>query len=91
MQIPLEDLDYQRRAIAAAVGVFGGQVRNSFVETKSTNNLDDPRALTESERLKIRCAIKHFEAIGIDAKLDYRVYHAPVREYRDDFKNKVLP
>ena len=30
MQLPLEDLDYQRRAIAAVVGVFEGQVRNTF-------------------------------------------------------------
>lgn len=59
------------------------------VETKSTNDLDDPRALTEAERLKIRCAIKHFEAIGIEAQLDYRAYHAPVKEYRADFKTKV--
>src|ERR1035437_8206801 len=30
MQIQLEDLEYQRRAIAAVVGVLEGQVRNSF-------------------------------------------------------------
>ena len=30
LQIPLEDLDYQRRAIAAAVDVLEGQTRNSF-------------------------------------------------------------
>ncbi len=30
MQIPLEDLEYQRRAVAAAVGVFSGQVKNTF-------------------------------------------------------------
>ena len=30
MQIPLEDLEYQRRAIAAVVGILEGQVRNSF-------------------------------------------------------------
>src|SRR5688572_10632617 len=30
MQIELEDLDYQRRAIAAVVGVFVGQTKNTF-------------------------------------------------------------
>jgi type III restriction enzyme len=30
MEIQLEDLEYQRRAIAAVVGVLEGQVRNSF-------------------------------------------------------------
>ena len=30
MQLPLEDLEYQRRAIAAVVSVLEGQVRNSF-------------------------------------------------------------
>ena len=59
------------------------------VETKSTNNIDDPRALTESERLKIKCAMKHFDAIGIEAKLDYRLYHAPVEDYQPDFKDKL--
>ena len=30
MQIPLEDLEYQRRAIAAVVGVLVGQTKNTF-------------------------------------------------------------
>ena len=30
MQVHLEDLDFQRSAIAAAVGVFEGQVKNTF-------------------------------------------------------------
>lgn len=30
MQIRLEDLDYQRQAVAAAVGVLDGQTRNTF-------------------------------------------------------------
>ena len=60
------------------------------VETKSTNNLDDPRALTESERAKIRCALKHFAAIGVEARLDYLPYRAPVKDYRADFKDKLV-
>lgn len=30
MQIQLEDLEYQRRAIAAVVGVLDGQIKNTF-------------------------------------------------------------
>lgn len=30
MQIQLEDLEYQRRAIAAVVGVLKGQIKNTF-------------------------------------------------------------
>lgn len=59
------------------------------IETKSTKNLADRKELTESERLKIRCAIKHFEALGVEAKLDYLPYVAPVKEYEADFKTKV--
>lgn len=59
------------------------------IETKSTNNLEDRKALTDSERLKIKCALKHFEALQIEAKLDYRPYVAPVKEYKADFKDKV--
>ncbi len=59
------------------------------IEVKSTNNLDDSKGLTESERMKIKCALKHFEAIQIEAKLSYLPYVAPVENYRNDFKPKV--
>lgn len=59
------------------------------IETKSIDNLDDGKALTNSERWKIKCALKHFDALQIEAKLDYRPYLAPVKDYRADFKGKV--
>lgn len=59
------------------------------IETKSTNNLEDHKALTDTERWKIKCALKHFDALGIEAKLDYRPYVAPVKDYQTDFKTKV--
>ena len=34
------------------------------VETKSTKDIEDLGKLTESERIKIKCAIKHFQALG---------------------------
>lgn len=59
------------------------------IEVKSTSNLDDTKSLTETERMKIKCALKHFEALGIEAKLSYIPYVAPVKDYRADFKPKV--
>lgn len=59
------------------------------IETKNTSNLEDRKALTDSERWKIKCALKHFDALGIEAKLDYVPYVAPVKDYAADFKTKV--
>ena len=56
------------------------------IETKSTPDLQDKSAQTESERYKIKCAQKHFAALGIPAEI---AYYAPVAEYNRDFKNKV--
>ncbi len=55
------------------------------IEIKGTNYIDDRNALAENEIYKIRCAIKHFEALGIEAKVNYL---APIKEY-DTFKNKL--
>lgn len=55
-----------------------------IIETKGTNDIDDRKALTENEIYKIKCAIKHFEALGIEAKIDYV---APVKDYKY-FKNQ---
>ena len=48
------------------------------VETKGTNKLADKKALRESEVYKIKCAMKHFDALGVDAHVNYE---APVKEY----------
>ena len=48
------------------------------VETKGTNELADKKALRESEVYKIKCAMKHFNALGLDAQVNY---DAPVKEY----------
>ena len=48
------------------------------VETKGTNLLADKKALRESEVYKIKCAIKHFDALGVDAHVNYE---APVKDY----------
>jgi type III restriction enzyme len=53
------------------------------VETKGTNDINDTKALKESEIYKIKCALKHFKALGVDLH-----YKAPVKEY-PYFKTEV--
>ncbi|HMP00396.1 MAG TPA: DEAD/DEAH box helicase family protein, partial [Kiritimatiellia bacterium] len=48
------------------------------VETKGTNEITDKKALRESEVYKIKCAMKHFDAPGVDAHIHY---DAPVKDY----------
>ncbi|MCL6591026.1 MAG: DEAD/DEAH box helicase family protein [Firmicutes bacterium] len=55
------------------------------IETKGTNNIDDRKALTDNEIYKMKCAIKHFEALGIEARINYL---APVKDF-DDFKKEA--
>jgi type III restriction enzyme len=55
------------------------------VEIKGTNDINDKKALTGSEIYKIKCALKHFEALGIDTRIHY---YAPVKDYIT-FKNKA--
>ncbi|WKZ69163.1 MAG: DEAD/DEAH box helicase family protein [Melioribacteraceae bacterium] len=55
------------------------------IETKGTNDINDHKALTLDEITKIKCAQKHFTALGIDAFFDY---YAPVKEYKS-FKKKA--
>ena len=46
------------------------------VEIKGTNDIADKRALTPHEIARIKCAVKHFRSLGIEA-----IYKAPIREY----------
>jgi len=58
----------------------GGETKYYFVvETKGT---DDINELREEERMKIECAIKHFEAIGFEK------YVAPVKSF-SSFSTKI--
>lgn len=47
------------------------------IETKGTNDINDKKALKESELYKIQCAIKHFNTIGVDVH-----YKAPIKDYQ---------
>lgn len=47
------------------------------IETKATNDINDKKALTESEAYKIKCAMKHFQTLGVEVQ-----YKAPVKEYQ---------
>ncbi|MFV8334256.1 DEAD/DEAH box helicase family protein [Flavobacterium sp. GSP14] len=46
------------------------------IETKGTNDIHDKKALKESEIYKIRCAMKHFQKLGLEVQ-----YKAPVKEF----------
>lgn len=46
------------------------------VEIKGTNDINDTRALTPHEIGRIKCAVKHFKSLGIEA-----YYKAPIKEY----------
>ncbi len=47
------------------------------IETKGTNNINDKKALTESEVYKIKCAMKHFTTLGVEVH-----YNAPIKDYQ---------
>lgn len=53
------------------------------VEIKGTNDITDTRALTPHEIGRIKCAVKHFQSLGIEA-----YYKAPIKEY-ETFKAKA--
>lgn len=55
------------------------------IETKGTNDIHDKKALTESEVYKIKCAMKHFETLGVDVH-----YKAPIKEYQTFKKEAQL-
>ena len=46
------------------------------IETKGTNDINDKKALKESEIYKIKCAIQHFKTLGVEVQ-----YKAPVKDY----------
>ena len=47
------------------------------IETKGTNDINDKKALKESEIYKIECALKHFTILGVEVQ-----YKAPVKDSR---------
>jgi type III restriction enzyme len=47
------------------------------IETKGTNDINNKKALKESEVYKIKCALKHFATLGVDVQ-----YKAPVKDYQ---------
>ena len=53
------------------------------IETKGTSDINDKKALTESEVYKIQCAMKHFQTLGVEVH-----YKAPIKQYQD-FKTEA--
>lgn len=69
-------------------GDFDGEF-HYVIETKGTNGINDTGALTADEIFKIKCAVEHFKALGVELELEpNNIYHAPIREY-STFKDAV--
>ncbi len=49
---------------------------NFVIEIKGTNDIDDKKSLKASEVYKIKCAIKHFNALGVEA-----FFKAPIKDF----------
>lgn len=47
------------------------------IETKGTNDINNKKALKESEIYKIECALKHFKTLGVEVQ-----YKAPIQHYQ---------
>jgi type III restriction enzyme len=47
------------------------------IETKGTNDINDKKALKESEKYKIDCAMVHFKSLVLEVH-----YKAPVKDYK---------
>ena len=57
------------------------------IETKGTNDINDKKALKESEIYKIECALKHFKTLGVEVQ-----YKAPIQHYqvfKEDATNTI--
>ncbi len=46
------------------------------VEIKGTNDINDQKALTPHEIARIKCAIRHFDALGVDVQ-----FKAPIKDF----------
>ena len=72
---------------ASGIHTIPGDKELYFViETKSTNDLNDTHALTEDERTKIQCAVKHFQALGIRAEIGGDIKYE-VKETQGNYQN----
>ena len=76
---PIGNYEPDFGVVLKRVSLKSGQKQKEYyfvVEIKGTNDITDNRALTPHEIARIKCAIKHFNSLGIEA-----VYKAPIREY----------
>lgn len=61
--------------------------RNNYfvVEIKGTNDINNPKALTLHEIARIKCAIRHFDALGVDVQ-----FKAPIKDFETFTKQTEL-
>ena len=59
------------------------RLTKSALPKRIRSSVDDPKALTDEERYKIKCAQKHYAALGVELQ-----YHAPRKDWQS-FLNGV--
>lgn len=82
----------QKKRFASEETGSGDENYYFVVEVKGTNDTNDKASLTEAEKFKIECAIKHFAALGITLKpesFSQKNYIAPIKTF-DFFKKQAL-
>ncbi len=82
-----------RRVMELGANLTAQEGEFFVVEVKGTHDLNDPKALTPEEVLKIECAARHFEALGFATTVHGRMVHvqpqrlfAAPRDTYDHFK-----
>ncbi len=65
----------ERSQRAMELSAYASEQQGEFfvVEVKGTHDLDDPKALSPEEVLKIECAARHFEALGFATTVRGRI------------------
>ena len=56
-----------------------------MVEIKGTNDINNQKALTLHEIARIKCAIRHFDALGVDVQ-----FKAPIKDFETFTKQTEL-
>lgn len=79
IKTPIGDYNPDFGVVMKRKSLRDGKEREFYfvIETKGTNDINNKKALKESEVYKIKCAIKHFATLGVEVQ-----YKAPVKDYQ---------
>jgi type III restriction enzyme len=79
IQTPIGEYEPDFGIVMKRKSLRNGKEREFYfvIETKGTNDINNKKALKESEVYKIKCAVKHFATLGVEVQ-----YKAPVKDYQ---------